>query len=72
VKFATSGNLPTAIKGFCGETAVVFAEMNKGRRTGAWVFEARCGTVKTFKPEYFHDPRGAAMAALERHRHKSD
>lgn len=56
------------ISGFTGETAVVEAVRFKGTRTGSWVFEASCGTRKMFKAEHFHDPYGAAIAALNNHK----
>lgn len=33
-----------------------------------WWFQAQCGSKRMFRPEHFHDPYGAAVAALDAHR----
>lgn len=63
--------LASAIQGFNREYASVQSIKDRKGTVRGWVFEAQCGTIKKFYPEFFHDCYGAAMRALEMHRHNA-
>lgn len=60
----------TMIRGFNRETSNVTAIRNNKREVIGWQFTARCGTNKKYYEEYFHDPRSAAIQAMETHQHR--
>jgi len=70
MRFLTTGNLPTSIKGFNREFAAVTRVRVEGG-PDSWRFTAGCGVEKLFRAKYFLDPHGAAMKALENHRHNA-
>jgi hypothetical protein len=59
----------TVLKGFNRETASVTSVKDRYQQIIGWQFTGACGTKKVFLEQYYQDPHGMAIKAMEDHKH---